>query len=157
MAKRVFAVCQISSTRRTHSPCTIPGTRRNKGHKRRRPELTASGLTSSCASRVTHGEVLDGARPRWQHISPCARSHGTRQRIVSSPCAWRRHTVNCCHFAMCHGLGTRQSDPKQPVFFVFSRLKYPLKPYIIEHISQQTHAIYIYIRTNHKFTSQRIN
>jgi len=55
-AKRVFALRQISGTRRTHSPCIIRGTRRNKGHKRRRSEFTAAGSTSSCASRVTHGE-----------------------------------------------------------------------------------------------------
>ena len=143
MAKRVFAVCQISSTRRTLSPCTIPSTRRNKGHKRRRPELTASGLTSPCASRVAHGEVLDGAQVA----------------AYFAVCQVPRHTAKDSQFAVClaaaHGellslcrvpwAWHRQSDQKQPVFFVFSRLKYPLKPYIIEHISQQTHAIYIYI------------
>jgi len=49
-------VCQISGIRRTHSTCIIRGTWRNKGHKRRRPEFTAAGSTSPCASRVTHGE-----------------------------------------------------------------------------------------------------
>ena len=119
-----------------------------KDNKRHRPELTAAGSTSLCAAgpghtakgrglpcayRVTHGEVLVGAR--WQHTSPCARARGTRQRLVSSPCAADWHTANCGHFAVCHGFGTRQSDQKQPVFFIFSRLKYPLKPYIIDHIS----------------------
>ena len=55
-AKRVFAVCHISGSRRTHSPCVIHGTRQNKDNKRRRPELTAAGSTSPCAKSVTHGE-----------------------------------------------------------------------------------------------------
>ena len=49
-------VSNIRHTANTFSPCIIRGTRRNKGHKRRRPEFTAAGSTSPCASRVTHGE-----------------------------------------------------------------------------------------------------
>ena len=51
-----------------------------------------------------------GWGPRWQHTSPCARSRGTRQRIVSSPCA----------MGLAHGKVTRNN-----LFFCFFAFKVP--------------------------------
>ena len=159
MAKRVFIVCQISSTRRTLSPCTIPSTRRNKGHKRRRPELTASGLTSSCASRVTHGEVLDGAQVA----------------AYFAVCQVPRHTAKDSQFAVClaaaHGellslcyvpwAWHPAKWPETTCFFCFFTFKVPTQTiYHWAYITTNTCNIYIYKdkpqihKSTHKLSSQ---
>ena len=96
MAKAEFAVCQISGTRQTTLPCVCRGT------WRRRDEFVM------CHDFRHTAKIIS---------SPCARARGTRQRMVSSPCAASWHTANCAHFTVCQAHGTRQSNQKQPVLF----------------------------------------
>jgi len=110
-------------TRRTDQPLSCaagPGTRRRERF----------AVCLPCDTRRSSGWGT-----RWQHTSPCARARAhdkvwsvrrvpppdTRRIVVTLPCAK----------PMAHGKVTRNNL----FFFVFSRLKYPLKPYIIDHIS----------------------
>jgi len=80
-AKTLFAVCQKLDTRQTFSPCVYIDARRKKASRRRHGRR----LFAVCLHR---GHTVN-IQP-----SPCALGFGTRQSMVSSPCARPRHTAN---------------------------------------------------------------
>ena len=116
-AKTLFAVCQMLGTRQTYSPCVYIGTRRKKVSRRRHGQLTASAALRRVPAPWTHG------KPTGFAVCPSGRH--TAKDGHFAVCCVLAHDKVCFqadpygYFAVCHGHGTRQSDRRNPVFFVF--------------------------------------
>ena len=116
-------MCQAAAHGELTSLCRVP---RALAHD--------EGRGLPCAYRVTHGEVLvggPGGSILRRVLGPAAHDKGWSVRRVP-PSGTRRIVVTLpCAKPTAHDKVTRNNL----FFFVFSRLKYPLKPYIIDHIS----------------------